>query len=234
MRHWKLALCLLLALLCSCTQTNPTLPAVPAASLPAAEPPAEPEVPSEPDAAPETPPPAVEPPTEPDAASETPPPESEPGAPVSPDVFPAHEEGDVDHDTLAQISALEQNTQVRDDDVAPVESDAYCRLTVTVEALLERKDALPDVMLPPDGVFYSGAIVLSGTETALDTITGTLSACGLACTLDGDEIQQVAGIANDLQADMHWGIRCNDDLLEDPASYALQTGDVLTLAYELR
>lgn len=146
----------------------------------------------------------------------------------------SHHEGDVDSSILEQIGALEQSSSVRNDDVAPVESSAYCKFSVSCEALLERKTELADLLLPPDGVFYSGTIVLHGGETALALMADTLAACGLICELDGQCIVQIAAIPEDLQPDMGWTIRCNGEILDDPANTIITSGDVLAVSYEVK
>lgn len=147
----------------------------------------------------------------------------------------APNEGDVDDATLAEIDALEQGSVVRTDDVAPVEASAYCRFSVTCAALVERQLELPDLLLPPDGVFYSGAIVLHGGETAQSLVESTLAACGLICQLNDDgSIAQIASIPNDLLDDMTWQLVCNGSVLDDPAGAAISSGDQLELQYVMK
>lgn len=157
--------------------------------------------------------------------------EPEPVPEPEPEPTPEHNEGDIDSDTQAQISAMEQNSSTRDDDVAPVEASAYCKLTVSCDALLEHRDELSDILLPPDGMFYSGTVVLSGAETALQLISDKLAACGLICELEDNDIKQVAAIQDDLIEAMNWVIFCNDSPLDSPEEYVIQSGDVLVLSY---
>lgn len=162
------------------------------------------------------------------------PPEPEATLPPASEPEPVPEapnEGDIDQSTLDQITSLEQSSSVRDDDVAPVEAEAYCTLTVSCEALLDRRDELSGVLLPPDGMFYSGTIVLTGGETALALIADTVNACGLDCQMDEDQFVQVAGIPGDLVEGMAWTVLCNGVPLDEPALYAIQSGDALLLAY---
>ncbi len=149
------------------------------------------------------------------------------------DPIPAPSEGDIDDATQAQINELEQSSTVRDDDVAPVEASAYCKLTVSCEALLEYQAQLTDVLLPPDGMFYSGTVVLSGGETALQLIADKLAACGLICELEGNAFQKVAAIPDELVDEMDWVVFCNDRPLDAPDTYVIQSGDVLVLSYVL-
>lgn len=158
--------------------------------------------------------------------------ESKAGEATPAEADDAPNEGDIDSGTLAQIDALEQDSSVRNDDVAPVEASAYCKLSVSCEALLERQDALVDILLPPDGIFYSGTIVLKGGETALSLISNTLAACGLICDITDGSIHQIASIPQNLQSDMQWVVRCNGEVLDDPASFAVNSGDELVLSYE--
>lgn len=156
-------------------------------------------------------------------------------APDTPDQPAAPNEGDVDDATLAEIDALEQDSVVRNDDVAPVEASAYCRFSVTCAALVERQLDLPDLLLPPDGVFYSGAIVLHGGETAMSLAQSTLASCGLICQLNGDgSIAQIAAIPNDLLDDMSWQLYCNGTVLDDPANASIASGDQLELRYDMK
>ena len=179
--------------------------------------------------------PDAEPVKQEDAAVEAPQPttDSESEEDPAPGESPAYNEGDIDSATQDQISAMEQSSTVRDDDVAPVEASAYCKLTVSCEALLEHRDELNDVLLPPDGMFYSGTVILSGGETALRLIADKLAACGLICELEEDDIRQVAAIREDLVDGMEWVIFCNDTPLDDPDEYVIQSGDVLVLSYVL-
>ncbi len=156
-------------------------------------------------------------------------------APDTPDQPAAPNEGDVDDATLAEIDALEQDSVVRNDDVAPVEASAYCRFSVTCAALVERQLDLPDLLLPPDGVFYSGAIVLHGGETAMSLAESTLASCGLICQLNDDgSIAQIAAIPNDLLDDMSWQLYCNGTVLDDPANASIASGDQLELRYDMK
>lgn len=156
-------------------------------------------------------------------------------APDTPDQPAAPNEGDVDDATLAEIDALEQDSVVRNDDVAPVEASAYCRFSVTCAALVERQLELPDLLLPPDGVFYSGAIVLHGGETAMSLAESTLASCGLICQLNDDgSIAQIAAIPNDLLDDMSWQLYCNGMALDDPANASIASGDQLELRYDMK
>ena len=156
-------------------------------------------------------------------------------APDTPDQPAAPNEGDVDDATLAEIDALEQDSVVRNDDVAPVEASAYCRFSVTCAALVERQLELPDLLLPPDGVFYSGAIVLHGGETAMSLAESTLASCGLICQLNDDgSIAQIAAIPNDLLDDMSWQLYCNGTVLDDPANASIASGDQLELRYDMK
>lgn len=156
-------------------------------------------------------------------------------APDTPDQPAAPNEGDVDDATLAEIDALEQDSVVRNDDVAPVEASAYCRFSVTCAALVERQLELPDLLLPPDGVFYSGAIVLHGGETAMSLAESTLASCGLICQLNDDgSIAQIAAIPNDLLDDMSWQLYCNGTALDDPANASIASGDQLELRYDMK
>ena len=156
-------------------------------------------------------------------------------APDTPDQPAAPNEGDVDDATLAEIDALEQDSVVRNDDVAPVEASAYCRFSVTCAALVERQLDLPDLLLPPDGVFYSGAIVLHGGETAMSLAESTLASCGLICQLNDDgSIAQIAAIPNDLLDDMSWQLYCNGTALDDPANASIASGDQLELRYDMK
>lgn len=153
----------------------------------------------------------------------------------TPDQPAAPNEGDVDDATLAEIDALEQDSVVRNDDVAPVEASAYCRFSVTCAALVERQLELPDLLLPPDGVFYSGAIVLHGGETAMSLAESTLASCGLICQLNDDgSIAQIAAIPNDLLDDMSWQLYCNGTVLDDPANASIASGDQLELRYDMK
>ena len=163
--------------------------------------------------------------------TETTEPDPEPVPEPAPEPVPEHNEGDIDSDTQAQISAMEQSSTVRDDDVAPIEASAYCKLSVSCEALLEHREQLSDILLPPDGMFYSGTVVLTGTETALHLVADKLASCGLICELDGDDIKQVAAIHDDLIEEMDWVIFCNDQPLDDPEDYVIHSGDVLVLSY---
>lgn len=153
-----------------------------------------------------------------------------PGA-SSPTIDSQLNEGDISSDTQAQINALEQSSTVRDDDVAPVEASAYCKLTVSCEVLLSQQDQLNDVLLPPDGMFYSGTVVLNSDETALQLVADKLAACGLICELEGDIFHQIAAIPNDLVDGMRWVLFCNNQPLNTPAEYIIQSGDVLLLGY---
>ena len=73
---------------------------------------------------------------------------------------------------------------------------------------------------------------LKGGETALSLISYTLAACGLICDITDGSIHQIASIPQNLQSDMQWVVRCNGEVLDDPASFAVNSGDELVLSYE--
>lgn len=80
-------------------------------------------------------------------------------------------------------------------------------------------------------MFYSGTVVLNSDETALQLVADKLAACGLICELEGDIFHQIAAIPNDLVDGMRWVLFCNNQPLNTPAEYIIQSGDVLLLGY---